>query len=75
MDLALVTEVLPNRLRDAGKDLGIFNVANALPQAMAPAMGPFILALSGGNYTWLFAVAGCISMLAAFTIVPVRSVR
>lgn len=75
VDLALVTDVLPNRLRDAGKDLGIFNVANALPQAMAPAMGPFILALSGGNYTWLFAVACCITLLAAFTILPVRSVR
>ena len=75
VDLALVTEVLPNRLRDAGKDLGIFNVANALPQALAPAIGPFILALSGGNYTWLFAVAGGITLLAAFTIAPVRSVR
>jgi MFS family permease len=75
VDLALVTDVLPNRWRDAAKDLGIFNVANALPQAMAPALGPVILAMTGNNYTWLFTVAGCITLLASFTILPVRSVR
>jgi MFS family permease len=75
VDLALVTEVLPNRWRDAGKDLGIFNAANALPQAMAPATGPFILAMTGDNYTWLFAVAGCITLLASISILPVRRVR
>jgi MFS family permease len=75
VDLALMTDVLPNRWRDAGKDLGIFNVANALPQAIAPAVAPFILAMSGGNYTWLFGIAGAITLLAAVTIVPVKSVR
>ncbi len=75
VDLALVTDVLPNRWHDAAKDLGIFNVANALPQAIAPAVAPFILALSGGNYTWLFGVAGAISLLASITILPVRSVK
>lgn len=75
VDLALVTDVLPNRWRDAGKNMGIFNVANALPQALAPALGPVILAVTGGNYTWLFAAAGCITLLASFTILPVRSVR
>jgi len=75
VDLALVTDVLPNRWRDAAKDLGIFNVANALPQAIAPAVAPLILALSGGNYTWLFAIAGSIALMASITILPVRSVR
>lgn len=75
VDLALVTDVLPNRWRDAAKDLGIFNVANALPQAIAPAVAPIILATSGGNYTWLFAIAGSIALLASITILPVKSVR
>lgn len=75
VDLALVADVLPNRWRDAAKDLGIFNVANALPQAIAPAVAPVILTLSGGNYTWLFAIAGSIALLASVTILPVRSVR
>lgn len=75
VDLALVTDVLPNRWRDAAKDLGIFNVANALPQAIAPAVAPFILALSGGNYTWLFGIAGAMALLASVTILPVKGVR
>lgn len=75
VDLALVTDVLPNRWRDAAKDLGIFNVANALPQAIAPAVAPLILATSGGNYSWLFAIAGSIALLASITILPVKSVR
>jgi MFS family permease len=43
VDLALVTEVLPDRERDAAKDLGILNITNALPQSVAPALAPLIL--------------------------------
>lgn len=75
VDLALVTDVLPNRWRDAAKDLGIFNMANALPQAIAPAVAPFILATTQGNYGWLFAIAGSIALLASVAILPVKSVR
>ncbi|KAA9394645.1 MFS transporter [Kocuria coralli] len=35
VDLALVVDVLPNP-DDAGKDLGVFNIANALPQTLSP---------------------------------------
>src|SRR5690606_36258406 len=41
--LALVLEVLPSR-EEAGKDMGVFNIANALPQSLAPAFGGFLLA-------------------------------
>jgi MFS family permease len=75
VDLALVTEVLPNRQHDAAKDLGIFNIANALPQSVAPALGAAILAFGGGDYTWLFATAGGVALLGSFAILPVRSVR
>jgi MFS family permease len=75
VDLALVTDVLPDRQRDAAKDLGILNVANALPQSVAPAIAPFILALGGGDYLWLYFTAGCIALLGSFAILPVRSVR
>ena len=75
VDLALVTEVLPNRDTDAAKDLGLLNVANALPQAAAPALGPLILLLAGGNYTWLYVVAAGIALLSSVTILPLRSAR
>ena len=35
VDFALITEVLPGA-EDRGKDLGVINIANALPQVLAP---------------------------------------
>jgi len=74
VDLALVTEVLPDRERDAAKDLGILNITNALPQSLAPLLGPGILALSGGDYTWVFLTAGAIALAGSLAIVPLRRV-
>jgi MFS family permease len=75
VDLALVTEVLPDRVRDAAKDLGILNVTNALPQSLAPALAPAILTLGGGDYAALFLVAGCIALAGSIAIVPLKAVR
>ena len=36
VDLALVADVLPNK--DNAKDLGVFNIASALPFSIAPAL-------------------------------------
>jgi MFS family permease len=74
VDLALVTEVLPDRERHAAKDLGILNIANALPQSVAPVLGSLILTL-GGNYTALFIAAGALALLGSFAILPLKSVR
>ena len=75
VELALVTQILPDRHFDAAKDLGMFNIANALPQSVAPALGPLILGISGGDYMWLFVAAGAIAFLGAFAILPLRGVR
>ena len=74
VDLALVTDVLPDT-ENAAKDLGVFNMANALPYAFAPAVAPAILAASGGSYGVLYAVAGICAILGALAIVPVKGVR
>jgi MFS family permease len=75
VDLALVTEVLPDRERDAAKDLGILNITNALPQSLAPLLGPGILALTDGDYTWVFLTAGAIALAGSLAILPLRRVR
>jgi hypothetical protein len=49
VDLTLVTEVLPDRDRHAAKDLGLLNIANTLPQVIAPLAAPAILVLSEGD--------------------------
>ena len=57
VDLALVADVLPDT-DNAAKDLGVFNIAGALPFSVAPAIAPAILAIGGGSYGVLYAVAG-----------------
>lgn len=74
VDLALVADVLPDDSSTA-KDLGVFNIAGALPFSVAPALAPFILTLGGGSYGVLYAVAGCCALLGALAILPVRRVR
>ena len=74
VDLALVVDVLPDT-GTAGKDLGVLNIAGALPFSVAPAVAPAILALGGRSYGVLYAVAGVCALIAAAAIVPVRRVR
>ncbi|MFP3460007.1 MFS transporter [Arthrobacter globiformis] len=74
VDLALVTDVLPNR-DNAAKDLGVFNIASALPQSIAPAIAPAILAIGGGNYSVLFLVAGACTIIGALAVLKVKRVR
>ena len=74
VDLALVVDVLPGR-RSAAKDLGVFNIAGALPFSIAPAIAPAILAAGGGSYGVLYTVAGLCAITGAAAILPVRRVR
>lgn len=74
-DLALVTGVLRSRPQASGKDLGLLNVANTLPQSFTPALGALWLQSAGGNYSTLFLVAGCFALLSSLAILPLRSVR
>jgi predicted MFS family arabinose efflux permease len=74
-DLALVTGVLRSRPFASGKDLGLLNVANTLPQSITPALGTFLLPAAGGEYATLFIVAGCSALLSSLAILPLRSVR
>jgi MFS family permease len=75
IDLALVTELLPDRARRAAQDLGILNITNALPQVIAPASGPLVLAIAAGNDAVLFAAAASAALLAALLLLPLRHVR
>ncbi len=76
IDLALAAAVLPEGGREAGKDLGVFNIASALPGTVAPAIAPIFLAIGGGgNYTALFIAAAVFAFVGALSIQPIRGVR
>ena len=74
VDLALVVDVLPDK-DNAAKDLGVFNMAGALPFSIAPGIAPAILAVGSGSYGVLYAVAGVCAIIGAVAILPVKRVR
>jgi MFS family permease len=75
VDLALITDVLPDQERDAAKDLGVFNIASTLPQFVAPLVAPLILSLSGESYAAIFVTCAIAGVLAAVAVVPVKGAR
>ena len=78
VDLALVTDVLPNRETEAAKNMGVFNIANALPQALAPAVAPVFLTIgsaAGQNYSALFVAGAVIVILGALSTMAIRGAR
>lgn len=68
VDIALQTRVLPDQ-KSVAKDLGIFNMAKALPQFIIPAMAPFLLGI--GGYELFFILIGLLGILGAVTVLGV----
>ncbi|MBO0891639.1 MAG: MFS transporter [Acidothermales bacterium] len=75
VDQALVTQVLP-RATDRGKDLGVINIANFLPYALAPAIGGPLIAGLGDvvGYTVLYLLVLVTAVVAAVTVLPIKTV-
>mgnify|MGYP002348088412 CR=1 FL=1 len=73
VDQALATQVLPSA-QSRGKDVGIMNIALAVPQSFGPLLGAGAVLLFGG-FTGLFIASGVAGVLGALVILNVRSVR
>lgn len=73
VDLALMTEVLPSH-SDRGKDMGVFNIANALPNALAPLIGGVVIATFHSFQPLFFIAAGSV-LMAALLVLPIKSVK
>jgi MFS family permease len=77
VDLALVVDVLPNP-DDSGKDLGVFNIANALPQTLAPVLAAVLLAVgstTNQNYDLMLYTAAAMALIGAVIVLPIKGVR
>jgi MFS family permease len=72
VDFALITQVLPTAL-NRGKDLGVINIANSLPQVLAPLIAYPFVALWGG-YVALYVAAAVIGLLGAVFVVKIKGV-
>lgn len=73
VDFALMTDVLP-KAADRGKDLGVINVANSLPQVAAPALAAPIVTHFGG-YGGLYGIAAGVGLVGAVLVGRIRGVR
>jgi MFS family permease len=73
VDFALLTQVLPVAA-DRGKDMGIINVANSLPQVFAPGLA-FLAVTYFGGYLTLFTTAAVIGLLGAVFVVKIKGVN
>jgi MFS family permease len=72
VDFAILTEVLP-KAADRGKDLGVINIANSLPQVLAPAVAAPIIGWLGG-YKTLYVVAAAVGITGALLVQRIRAV-
>lgn len=78
VDLALATQVLPNP-DDTAKDLGVLNIANALPQSIAPAIAPAIIAFGAttalGGYTTYYLFGALVALAGAVLVYRIKGVK
>lgn len=78
VDLALATQVLPNP-DDVAKDLGVLNIANALPQSIAPAIAPAIIAFGAttalGGYTTYYLFGALVALAGAILVYRIKGVK
>ncbi|GAA1664574.1 MFS transporter [Microbacterium lacus] len=71
VDLALCVRVLPNK-ENAGKDLGVINMAGLLPQSIVPFVAPVFLAL--GGYALLYVVLGIAALIGALAVLRIPEI-
>jgi len=72
VDYALLTEVLPD-LDDSGRDLGVINIASALPQVVAPVVAALVVSSLGG-YPVLYLLAAGVTVAGALLVNRIRGV-
>jgi len=70
-EVALAAERLPSRF-DAARDLGILNLGNTLPQAIAPGLALLLVGASGDGYSALFFVGGAAAAIGGLIAARIR---
>ncbi|WP_345375869.1 MFS transporter [Frondihabitans cladoniiphilus] len=72
VELALISDVLPSDA-DSGKDLGVVNIAQALPQSLVPVGAPAAVAVFG--YPGLFIGGAIFGIIGAISVTRVKKVK
>lgn len=72
IDQALAADVLPS-VEHSGQELGVMNIAMAVPQAVGPLLGAWVVDVFG--FPGLFAAAGVFTVVGGATVWQVKGVR
>lgn len=73
VDFALVTDVLPSA-ETRGKDMGVFNIANTLPQVVVPIIAA-VTVTAFHNYTVIFLIVAVAAVLSGVLVQPIKGAR
>lgn len=71
VDLALCVRVLPDK-ENAGKDLGVINMAGLLPQSIVPFVAPAFLAF--GGFSALYITLAVVALLGALAVIRIPEI-
>lgn len=71
VDQALALDTLPSEENENGRYLAVFGLGSSVPQALGPFLAGAVLALAGGDYTWVYFAAAAFAALGALSIIPI----
>ena len=73
VDVALITDLLPGNQTENAKTFGVFNVAQALPQSLVPAVALPVITL--GGYPALFIAGAVVGIIGAVLVTRIKGVK
>jgi len=73
VDVALITDLLPGTNSENAKTFGVFNIAQALPQSLVPAIAFPVITL--GGYPALFIGGAVVGIIGAVLVTRIKGVK
>lgn len=73
VDVALIADLLPANQSENAKTFGVFNIAQALPQSLVPALATPVIALAG--YPGLFIGGAVVGLIGAVLVTRIKGVK
>lgn len=73
VDVALIADLLPVDQTENAKTFGVFNIAQALPQSLVPALAAPVIALAG--YPGLFIGGAVVGLVGAALVTRIKGVK
>lgn len=73
VDVALIADLLPSDQTENAKTFGVFNIAQALPQSIVPAVAAPVIAAAG--YPGLFLGGALIGLVGAVLVTRIKGVK